>query len=565
MYKLSKYALAVLASFAVTACGGGGGSSGSSGSSDSPATPTASTASLDVQVQAQSSDIFGGNVAAMVTAANDDDVVACIDENADFTCSNEEVHAKVDKNTGKATLEWDPDKYSFNDATKVIVTRNSTNLLLHYTLAKVNKTQDGQNIKYDNLYMSTLTTLQDKYGSAQALKEGLGLPKVVNFAATDIVNYDDADDAQAGDVIRTINDSSYQLGYGLATAQDTSISENAITVTEIKTTLTNVYNILNQTFQKDNITYDVAINIIIGNVSNGKPPFNFDDIDTSNKAPISKFDYITNNLTVQFTNHSTDPENDALTYTWIFGDGSNKSTEVNPTHTFPKSGVYTVTLYASDKQSSTPSHQQVVVTSPNDNTNTKPDAKFTYNVSGLTVNFEDKSTDADGDLLAVEWDFGDGTTSKKAKPTHTYAKEGTYKVILTVDDGSEKAQYIKEISISVDPTNHAPVADFTVTSSELTVTITNKSTDADGDILTYTFDMGDGNKITKRDSSFTYTYQKDGTYTITLVANDGTVNSEPKPHTVTVSKSIVDECSDGVCRPECPQNCSSDLKCTLSD
>ena len=45
--------------------------------------------------------------------------------------------------------------------------------------------------------------------------------------------------------------------------------------------------------------------------------------------------------TIQFTNESTD----ALTYLWDFGD-TQTSTDVNPTHTYPDYGAYTVTLTA---------------------------------------------------------------------------------------------------------------------------------------------------------------------------------------------------------------------------
>ena len=38
----------------------------------------------------------------------------------------------------------------------------------------------------------------------------------------------------------------------------------------------------------------------------------------------------------------------------------------------------------------------------------------------LTVNFMDRSHDRDGTIVAWMWDFGDGTTSTEANPTHTY-------------------------------------------------------------------------------------------------------------------------------------------------
>ena len=48
----------------------------------------------------------------------------------------------------------------------------------------------------------------------------------------------------------------------------------------------------------------------------------------------------TNPLTVQFTDNSTNAEN----WSWNFGDGSNLSTERNPSHTYDLIGLYTVSL-----------------------------------------------------------------------------------------------------------------------------------------------------------------------------------------------------------------------------
>ena len=45
------------------------------------------------------------------------------------------------------------------------------------------------------------------------------------------------------------------------------------------------------------------------------------------------------------------------------------------------------------------------------------------------------SNDPEGEPLTYAWDFGDGTTSTAANPTHTYAAAGSYTVRLTVSDG----------------------------------------------------------------------------------------------------------------------------------
>ncbi|MTK10792.1 MAG: PKD domain-containing protein, partial [Clostridiaceae bacterium] len=71
-------------------------------------------------------------------------------------------------------------------------------------------------------------------------------------------------------------------------------------------------------------------------------------------------------------------------------------------------------------------------------TNNAPIAKANGPYSG-TVGQEIKfnsagSSDSDGTIASYSWDFGDGTTSTEANPSHTYSKAGTYNVTLSVTD-----------------------------------------------------------------------------------------------------------------------------------
>ncbi|MEU9664264.1 PQQ-dependent sugar dehydrogenase [Streptomyces bobili] len=55
----------------------------------------------------------------------------------------------------------------------------------------------------------------------------------------------------------------------------------------------------------------------------------------------------------------------------------------------------------------------------------------------LRVSFSSAgTTDQDGDALTYSWDFGDGSTSTVADPTHRYRKNGTYTATLTAKDPS---------------------------------------------------------------------------------------------------------------------------------
>jgi PKD repeat protein len=74
----------------------------------------------------------------------------------------------------------------------------------------------------------------------------------------------------------------------------------------------------------------------------------------------------------------------------------------------------------------------------------------------------------------------------------------------------------------VEPTNNAPVADFTASDpDDMMVTFTDASTDEDGDTLTYSWDFGD-DIGTSTEQNPEYTYAANGMYTVALTVDDGT-------------------------------------------
>ncbi len=66
--------------------------------------------------------------------------------------------------------------------------------------------------------------------------------------------------------------------------------------------------------------------------------------------------------------------------------------------------------------------------------NSSPLANFSSSCTVLTCDFTDASTDTDGSVDSWDWAFGDGNTSTAQNPSHTYAANGTYTVVLTVTD-----------------------------------------------------------------------------------------------------------------------------------
>jgi PKD repeat protein len=69
------------------------------------------------------------------------------------------------------------------------------------------------------------------------------------------------------------------------------------------------------------------------------------------------------------------------------------------------------------------------------NADRPPVASLTTAVADRTVSVDaSASSDPDGKVAALAWDFGDGSTGTGATATHTYAADGTYTVTVTVTD-----------------------------------------------------------------------------------------------------------------------------------
>lgn len=83
------------------------------------------------------------------------------------------------------------------------------------------------------------------------------------------------------------------------------------------------------------------------------------------------------------------------------------------------------------------------------------------------------------------------------------------------------------------PSNAAPVADFTYTTSGLTVDFTDQSSDSDGTVVAHAWTFGDGQ--TSNATSPSVTYASAGTYTVTLTVTDDDGAEAQTNATVTVS------------------------------
>jgi PKD repeat protein len=153
------------------------------------------------------------------------------------------------------------------------------------------------------------------------------------------------------------------------------------------------------------------------------------------------------------------------------------------------------------------------------------------------------SSDADGDALSYAWDFGDGNSGTGAQPQHTYGAAGIYTVSLVVSDPLvASAPDVTTATISETVVNEPPVAVVGGPySGEAGIALQldgSASFDPDGSVQSYNWDFGDGNSGSG--AAPLHTYASAGNYTVSLVVNDGSLDSAEAKTTADIAESIVD-------------------------
>ena len=141
---------------------------------------------------------------------------------------------------------------------------------------------------------------------------------------------------------------------------------------------------------------------------------------------------------------SHDPDGTIVSYVWDFGDSaaslstrSASAGESTMAHVYASPGTYQVTLTVGDNGGLIASAgRSIVVGEPAAN---QPPAAVIAGPSdgqvGALLTFEaSPSSDPDGSLANLSWDFGDGATAGGVTVSHSYDKAGDYSVTLAVTD-----------------------------------------------------------------------------------------------------------------------------------
>ena len=197
---------------------------------------------------------------------------------------------------------------------------------------------------------------------------------------------------------------------------------------------------------------------------------------------------------------------------WDFGDNTT-SMAFSPVHSYDTAGIYAVTLTAYN-DCDTQSFTQII------SAGDAPLAAFSSNVqlgcAPLEVHFQNQSSGTA--LSSFNWQFPGGTPeqSSEINPVVTYAEPGSYDVTLTVANflGEDTALLQNFITVQ-----QAPLAAFSFSADELTVTFTNNSTGG----TAYFWEFGDG--ATSDLQNPTHAYLLEGTYLVTLTITNSDCGS----------------------------------------
>jgi len=268
-------------------------------------------------------------------------------------------------------------------------------------------------------------------------------------------------------------------------------------------------------------------------------------------------------VTLDGTN-SSDDNRDALSYKWTMGSipsGSsatlNSAISPNPKFTADVAGTYSAILTVNDGKVDS-SVSVVTVTASAANSAPVANAGLPQNVAlSTTVTLDGTgSSDANNDFITYKWtmitkpagSIAMLASATSAKPTFRADVSGTYVATLIVNDGKldsvAAATTVTVSSANSDPIANAGANQNVVLASTVTLDGTN-STDANRDPLSYRWVMmskpSTSSAVLANATSAKPTFLADvlGTYVITLIVNDGKVDSTTVATTVTVSSANV--------------------------
>lgn len=216
-------------------------------------------------------------------------------------------------------------------------------------------------------------------------------------------------------------------------------------------------------------------------------------------------------LAFQFNDSSKANTRMLSSWFWDFGDG-NFSTEQNPTHTYNNGGSYTVCLTVGNACGMDTVCMPLIA-------DCRPKGAFSTDTSmtdALSLLFTDLSMDNTRQITGWVWDFGDGNLSTLQNPLHTYTISGEYVVSLFVSNVCGTDTVTQTVGVDCRP--QAAFSAMASGSGALTLDFTDESDPNTRDLISWSWDFGDGTLSTQQNPS--HTYAMIGEYEVSLIVNN---------------------------------------------
>lgn len=163
-----------------------------------------------------------------------------------------------------------------------------------------------------------------------------------------------------------------------------------------------------------------------------------------------------------------------------------------------------------------------------------PEARFSHQLKcNNSVEFVNSSTDLNGTITSVAWNFGDGNISSDANPVHSYSLMNLYPVSLAVQSSTGCRSQITKM-VEVKPVVEAAFASV-YDCLNRSVFFKDQSTALNGNIVSWHWDFEHSASVLQNPL---HRYDTNGIYPVTL-----TVTSD-EPCTASVTKEVAVQCEE---------------------
>ncbi|MCJ8313825.1 MAG: PKD domain-containing protein [Saccharospirillaceae bacterium] len=252
-------------------------------------------------------------------------------------------------------------------------------------------------------------------------------------------------------------------------------------------------------------------------------------------------------INIIFDGSGSTDDNSISSYSWSVGGQTKEGKAIS--HTFDTPGTYSAILTVTDEQGEFDNATVMVVINSLNSMDDAPvaviDANVSQGASPFTVIFSASDSSDDNSISSYSWDFGDGNTAVGESVYNVFMTDGDYTVYLTVTDSANQSDIATTV-ISVNSgtvDNQSPMANFTISKSELVVTVdAGTSTDPEQLDLSYAWEFLDTNNMVvgiDTGETTSYVFASEGLKSIRLTVTDAGGLDHSIVHDVTVAAAAV--------------------------